>query len=47
MASKNGIEIKSGAGINILASAGDIPSGQNKTSVISIDKDKGIWMGSD
>ena len=47
MASKNGIQIKSGAGINILSSAGNINTGENKVAVISIDKDKGIWMGSD
>jgi len=40
MASKNGIQIKSGAGI-------DIKSSDNiNVSVISLDKDKGIWMGS-
>jgi len=40
MASRNGIEIKSGAGINI--KSGD----EKNISVISIDKNKGIWMGS-
>lgn len=41
LASKNGIKIASGAGI-------DIKSGDaNNISVVSIDKDRGVWIGSD
>ena len=39
LASKNGIIIKSGAGIDIKSSTDD------NVSVISIDKDKGIYIG--